>query len=97
MSAEEHGIGTYPVGLLHDIKTHHLKQGLGWVIGWANAGKWRAVRNYFNGYIAEWHYPPDGVFMAHCGHGWSRRAALRRLGRNLVRDNLSFQELTRKK
>jgi len=37
---------------------------------------WRAVRNYFNGWLAE---HPDGRSSA--GRGWTRRAALRRLER----------------
>ena len=77
MSTTEHGIGTYPVGLLADLKHHKVNPGFKYVIGWAKGGNWRAVRNYFNGYLAEWHYEPEGVRTVRCGRGWTRRAARR--------------------
>ena len=49
---------------------------------WAGTGyrirhrQWRAMRNYFNGWLAE---HPDGASSA--GRGWTQRAALRRLRR----------------
>lgn len=91
----EHGIGTYPVGLLHDIKNHKVKYGAKMTMKWAWEGNWRAVRNYFNGYLAEWHYPPRELTTNRCGRGWSRRVALRRLGKNIVQDNLSREEVLR--
>lgn len=87
----ERGIGTYPVGLLHDIKHHTVKRGLNRLLETAKAGHWQEVRNYFNGYLAEWHYPPE-MSMSRCGSGWTRRAAIRRLGKYIVRDNLSEHE-----
>lgn len=38
--------------------------------------KWRELRNYFNGYLAEHH---DGN--SNAGRGWTKRAARRRLRR----------------
>ncbi len=43
------------------------------------AGNWRAVRNSFNGYLAEHH-----TRGTRCGHGWTRRRALRDLYRHLA-------------
>lgn len=95
MSADEYGIGTYPVGVLADFKHKHLRRGLWYVWRQAKEGHWKAVRNSFNGYLAEWHYLPEGVVMSKCGHGWTRKRARRRLGKYLVRDNLSDQEQER--
>jgi hypothetical protein len=38
--------------------------------------QWRAFRNGFNGYLAE-----HGDGESNAGHGWTKRAALRRLAR----------------
>lgn len=95
MTVSERGIGTYPVGLLADLKHHKVKQGLGYVVGWVKEGNWRAVRNYFNGYLAEWHYPPEDMIMHCCGRGWTRQTARRRLGKHILNDNLSEQERLR--
>lgn len=96
--AEKHGIETYRVGFFHDL--HILRRRLvnpgGW---WGNrrdgirafarnfARSWRR-RSYWNGYLAEWHYCPVGVMHSRCGRGWTRRAALRRLGEHIVGSNL---------
>ena len=47
--------------------------------------RWRAVRNMFNGYLAE----PVGVSMLwhRCGHGWTKRRALADLARHLQEVN----------
>lgn len=45
----------------------------------AKAGDWRAVRNAFNGYLAE--HPTRGT---RCGHAWTKRRALRDLHRHLA-------------
>ena len=49
-------------------------------------------KHYWNGYLAEWHYPPANVMIYTCGHGWTKRRALRRFGHYLVQANLSWQE-----
>ena len=97
---EEHGIGTYPVGVMEVI----LRRGRGWrssaryLRHQIERRNWRAVRSHFNGYLAEWHYPPNDPSFVHagkCGRGWTRKAALRRLGQNIVAANLSDQERAR--
>lgn len=45
----------------------------------ARAGNWRAVKNWFNGYLAEPQEFPPGV--ARCGAGWTRGRAYRDLQR----------------
>jgi hypothetical protein len=72
-------IDVYPVGLLMDWRhrgIRRLRYSLRYPLRQARAGEWRAVRNYFNGYLAE---HPDGQTSA--GHGWTKRAALRRLAK----------------
>lgn len=85
---EHVGIETYPVGLFADIKHRRLRAGLRYVWRQARARNWRNVRNYCNGYLAEWAYPPEGLNHYRCGKGWTRRAALRSLGRHIVAQNL---------
>ena len=71
----------YPVGLLHDWQLRHvrpLRRALRYPLRQASAGNWRAVRNYFNGYLAEYR---GGGFNA--GHGWTQDRALRRLKREM--------------
>ena len=48
---------------------------------------WHAIRNQFNGYLAEWDYPPEGMLHNRCGAGWTRRGAVRRLGTHIARLN----------
>lgn len=81
-------IESYPVGLFSDIQRKRLRQGLrGYVLHQVHNRNWRAVRNYFNGYLAEWHYPPEGVTHHRCGKGWTRKAAIRSLGRHIAEAN----------
>jgi hypothetical protein len=90
----ESGITTYPVGLLSDIKRRRVLHGLrGYLWRQVRARNWRAVRNYFNGYLAEWHYRPDEVRLTHCGRGWTRRAATRRLGVHIAMQNRTAGDL----
>lgn len=76
----------YPVGLLRDLlqfahglhrprALRRLRNGLRYPLRQARARDWRAVRNYFNGYLAEPEDWPAGV--TRCGSGWTRRRALR--------------------
>lgn len=98
---EEFGIGTYAVGLLYDIlrlierlqmDESHRKRVTPWrSFFFAFKTHWRK-KSYWNGYLAEWHYPPADVMIHKCGHGWTRRRALRRMGQYLVQSNLSWQE-----
>ncbi|MEV8338512.1 hypothetical protein [Leucobacter sp. NPDC077196] len=81
-------IEVYPVGLLSDIKRKRARNGIkGYLMYQVKRRNWRAVRNYFNGYLAEWHYCPDGVRHTKCGRGWTRRIALRRLGIHIAEAN----------
>lgn len=43
---------------------------------------WRAVKNTFNGYLAEPSPWPDDSPLRRCGSGWTRRRALRSLHRH---------------
>lgn len=81
-------IEIYPVGLWHDIKRRTVKYGLGsYLAGQIRRKNWRAVRNYFNGYLAEWHYPPEDMRHTRCGRGWTKRLALRSLGIHIAKSN----------
>jgi hypothetical protein len=44
---------------------------------------WRAVKNSFNGYLAEPAVFPPGDYRRRCGSGWTKRRALRSLARRL--------------
>lgn len=88
--SEQSFIEVYPVGMWHDWKLRKLgKMTSGAKYLRAQIGKrnWRAVRNYFNGYLAEWHYCPEGVNHTKCGRGWTKRAALRSLGVHIAESN----------
>jgi hypothetical protein len=79
-------VDVYPVGLLRDLRhfrlglhrprsVRRLRLALCYPLRQARAGNWRAVKNYFNGYLAEPREFPPGV--TRCGTGWTRRRALR--------------------
>lgn len=82
-------IEVYPVGVLRTLQTvlaairyRQFRQAKAWarqearhVVGQARRGNWRAVRNSFNGYLAEDEDSP------YCGHGWTHARALRSLER----------------
>lgn len=82
------GIEAYPVGLFSDIKQKRLRAGFKSLKGRVKARNWRAVRNYFNGYLAEWHYPPAEVKHYKCGKGWTKKRAIKRLGVHLAESNM---------
>ena len=85
---EEHShISTYPVGILAAIKHRKIRSLLRYLKSQAQARNWRAVRNSFNGYLAEWHYPPEGMIYHRCGKGWTRKRAIRRLGIHIATVN----------
>jgi hypothetical protein len=85
---ERSTISVYPVGLLSDIKRRRVWRGIrGYLIPQIQDRNWRAVKNYFNGYLAEIDYPPVTLNFFRCGKGWTRRAALSSLGRRLGADN----------
>lgn len=97
MDDETSHIATYPVGLLHDIRNgRKFRTMRGYLLYQIERKNWRAVRNYFNGYLAEWHYPPDGVLIHRCGKGWTRKKAVRRLGIHIATVNAPELNYTNK-
>lgn len=79
-------IDVYAVGLFSDIKRRRLRYALvNYLIPQARHRNWRAVRNYFNGYLAEVSY--SDIRHTMCGRGWTKRAALSSLGRHLGEAN----------
>lgn len=53
------------------------------VLRQVKARKWRALKNVFNGYLAEPREFPPGDYRRRCGTGWTKRRALRSLERRL--------------
>jgi hypothetical protein len=90
-----HEVDVYPVGLFHTLRTvrgiwkyqgkrealRSLRFRLRYLRDQARVGNWRAVRSYFNGYLAE-PLHSDGAW-TRCGHGWTERRALRDLDRHM--------------
>lgn len=74
-------ITVYPVGLFSDLKRRRLRAGLRYLKHQGHKRNWRAVGNYFNGYLAEVQY--SSMHHTRCGHGWTMRRALADLGRHL--------------
>ena len=70
-------VDVYPVGLFSDIKRRRAWYGFR-TYEWRNLKqrKWRELRNYFNGYLAEHDGHPHNA-----GRGWTKRAAIRRVDR----------------
>ena len=70
-------IDVYPVGLLSDLKRGRLRYGIKHYL-WHQIKRqdWRAVRNYFNGYLAE----HDGCHH-NAGRGWTQHRAMGRASR----------------
>lgn len=89
------GIETYPVGLFNDLKRRRIN--VSYLKRQISHRNWRAIKNYFNGYLAEWNYCPNGVNHSRCGSGWTRKRALDSLGKHLVQSNLSTYERSRRK
>lgn len=87
-------IDVYPVGLLADLRRDwrmvtvlrkrpvYVRRCLQYLRRQAKARNWRAVKNTFNGFLAE---PlDDSVHWTRCGTGWTRKRALASLGRHVV-------------
>ena len=84
-------IDVYPVGVLDDLRFAYRAIRFGHcreahrkirsqarrIIELALAGEWRSVRQSFNGYLAEPTPFPGGL--KGCGHGWTKKRALRKL------------------
>lgn len=84
-------IDVYSVGFLSDlaqyvhspdrrVARHRFRNGLRAPLRHARTGDWSALRNYFNGYLAE--HPTLGT---RAGHGWTRGRAVRDLARHLIK------------
>jgi hypothetical protein len=74
-----HKMDVYPVGWLQAWKSgprrwNHLKREWRSVVYWARRRNWRAVRNTFNGYLAEHEHGGHNA-----GRGWTKRRAIRRV------------------
>lgn len=78
MSETRSSVDVYPVGLFRDLKHRRYRGGRRYLLGQVRCHNWRAVRNYFNGYLAEHATEP-----VNAGHGWTRRRALADLDRIL--------------
>ena len=84
-------IDVYPVGVLDDLlvayrwaRAGHPREALArlrysarGLIERARDREWRSIRQAFNGYLAEPTPFPEGL--KGCGHGWTKRRALRKL------------------
>ena len=81
------GISIYPVGVLAAWKRRRLRSQYVYLKEQVRARNWRAVRNSFNGYLAEWDYPPEGVKHYRCGHGRTKNRALHDLGKHIAHAN----------
>ncbi|NUS25003.1 MAG: hypothetical protein HOV92_12375 [Streptomyces sp.] len=82
-------VSIYPVGLFSDLARfvhapdrsdarRRLRSALRYPVRQARAGNWRAVKNYFNGYLAE-----HDTLGFRAGTGWTRGRAYRDLVRHL--------------
>lgn len=84
------GISIYPVGVLaawKNRRTRPLRHEMRYLRGTLAKRNWRAFRSAFNGYLAEWDYPPEGVNHYRCGHGWTKTRALHDLGKHIAHAN----------
>lgn len=74
-------VEVYPVGLFRDLKNKKLKSGMKYLMFQIKRGEFRAVRQYFNGYLAEHEFKGT-----RCGKGWTKRRAMKRLIHHLVNE-----------
>lgn len=96
-TAQNTAISVYPVGFMSEVLA--LRAALRRKAGASSVKtfvwrwhlrrfreQWRK-RAYWNGFLAEVDYPPEGLTHNRCGRGWTRRAAARDLGYQLWIDN----------
>lgn len=74
--AAENAALVYSVGWLAAWQGHDLRRQWRYTVRQVKCRNWRAVRNTFNGYLAEHDGHPHN-----CGKGWTKRAAVRRVVR----------------
>lgn len=96
--SDESGIQIYPVGVLEALKSRtrrieRLKREFKYIRHQAARHNWRAIRNTFNGYLAEWDYPPSDMNHHLCGRGWTKKRALKRLGIHIAFSNMKEGQL----
>lgn len=90
--SEESFIEAYPVGFFQDLRrlrvnNHVVGRGRAFKNFWYWFKRSYKRRSYWNGYLAEWHYPPEGMRHTQCGKGWTKKAAIRRLGKHIMEMN----------
>lgn len=90
MTEIDRNIDIYRVGVLDALRAdwrivtvlrrrpYRLRQEARYLLMQAKRRNWRAVRNSFNGFLAEHRYAGT-----RCGHGWTRQRALADLRRHL--------------
>jgi hypothetical protein len=81
------GVDVYPVGALaawqhRRIRLHPLRQERRYLLHQLRQHNWRAIRNHFNGYLAEVDSPP--WLITRCGHGWTKQRAINDLIRHMT-------------
>lgn len=101
MSATPKPVEVYAVGVLADLKRDwrmvmklrkrpvHMRRCLRYIARQVRARNWRAVKNSFNGYLAE---PYDMSGVTRCGTGWTKRRAMRSLRRQYAVVGLRMPE-----
>lgn len=90
-TAENTAISVYPVGFMSGLLAVRARLRHRAPIAW----RWHAANfrrqwrnpNYWNGFLAEVDYPPEGLTHTMCGRGWTRQRAAENLGRRLWEDN----------
>jgi hypothetical protein len=90
MTESDRNVDVYRVGVLAALyrdwrmvtvvrrRPVHLAQEVRYLLRQAKAHNWRAIRNSFNGFLAEHRYAGT-----RCGHAWTRKRALADLRRHL--------------
>lgn len=74
-------VDVYPVGILEAFKHHRVRSELRHLKRHFRERDWNAIRNSFNGYLAEPREWPDGL--RRCGSGWTKLRAMADLERRM--------------
>jgi hypothetical protein len=74
-------VDVYPVGWLSAIQQRRLRREWWLMRRWIKQRNWRAIKNSFNGYLAEPREWPEGL--RRCGSGWTKARAKRDLARRI--------------
>lgn len=74
-------IDVYPVGVLEALKHHRVRGKFQHLKRHLRERDWNAIKNSFNGYLAEPREWPEGL--RRCGSGWTKRRALADLKRRM--------------